>query len=413
MIKIYPSVLSGELTAPASKAHAQRLLFASSLATTPTVIANVPDCRDIDTTIKCLKTFGCKISRSDTEAVVEPFPKTAPLIRVDLDFDQSGTTARFALALAAAMGISVEATGSTELTKRQMLSLTSRMALRGVSFSSFSIPLSMKGRLEGGSYSFRGDEGSQYISALMLALPLLRDDSTIEIISDFADRAFVDISLDSFNRFGINIEATEKGFFIPGKQYYKSPGYVSTEYDRGLAAAWAAAGSLGCYQGGHINVLTGPDSGLQSYRNTGVIIPLLSADFEHSAISMAENADLTTLVAATAFIKGADVELWDVPQLRFKETDRLKNISTCINSAGGKASFTESSITAGRDPQSPISAEPIDCKGDPWVFMSFALCSSLLKEPLLIKDENCAAKIYGDFLKDFKKLGGRFEIINE
>ncbi|MBQ6088316.1 MAG: hypothetical protein IJK95_02015, partial [Firmicutes bacterium] len=137
---------------------------------------------------------------------IDPFPRNTPAKSAVFDFRDSSTTARLAIAVSSALGIRTSCTGSTNLQKRRMLSLTSRMAIRGVRFSNFSLPCTTDGRLEGGEYVVEGNEGSQNISALLIALPLLRDDSDIRLSSPLIDPAFVEITIDSLKKFDIVIE---------------------------------------------------------------------------------------------------------------------------------------------------------------------------------------------------------------
>lgn len=412
MIKIYPSVLSGSLNAPASKADAQRILFASALPNTPTTISNVPDCRDTRATAACLESFGCKVKWAPNgDVVVEPFPKSSPVPTAAFDFKDSATSARFSMALAAAFGIKASCRGSSNLTKRHMLPLTSRMALRGINMSGFSLPLEMQGRLEGGFYQFRGDEGSQFISALLMALPLLLTDSVIELSSPLVDGAFIDITIDTLKRFGIVIEKTEKGFKVPGRQLYVSPGALETESDWGLSAAWICGSALGRNQGAKLTVTGLAKETCQNYQDLQLLISLISQDFQDLTLDMSSWPDLMPLVAAAAALKGGRAVLSGAPQLKTKETNRLKVMAQCIRDLGGTAIATEDGIEV-QGPEGGIFDENtvLDCMGDPWIFFSFALSCAVLKQPVILKDESCATKICQGFLDDFARLGGKYEI---
>ena len=105
MIRIYPSHFSGTLKAPASHAHAQRLLFMSSIPAKPTLVRNVPDCEDADVTLDCLRALGCRLQQSGDDWLVTPFPKNVMGQIAEFDFGQSATTSRIAIALSAALGI--------------------------------------------------------------------------------------------------------------------------------------------------------------------------------------------------------------------------------------------------------------------------------------------------------------------
>ena len=413
MIRIFPSQLKGSIKAPASKAYAQRLMFAASLPPTGTLVKNIPDCRDCDTTIDVLREMGCRIeARGLSEYQIEPFPKTQPIKSAAPDFRDSATSARFALAIAGAYGMEMDAAAESFLSKRQMLPLTTRMAVRGCKFTGFSLPLKMTGRLESGEYAFRGDEGSQFLGAFMYALPLLAGDSHIELSSPLTDRSLVDINLDILRHFGIRIEEDENGFSIPGRQFFTSPGEAYAENDWSLASAWISAAALGKSTGSSIEVTGLPKDSPQLYRDIKPLLSLIAQDFKDISISTENCPSLTTLVAAAAFFKGAAARMDGVPQLKAKESNRLQLMTDIINGLGGHSSCSDSGIEAvgpegGDYPDETV----IDCKDDPWIFLSFALCAPLMKKPILLKDEHCINKIYRDFFKDFESLGGKWEAL--
>ena len=413
MLVVYPSKLNGTIKAPASKAHAQRLLFMSALADYATLVKNVPDCEDIDTTIDCLEKLGCRITKRNDGILIDPFPRNTPAKSAVFDFRDSSTTARLAIAVSAALGIRTSCTGSVNLQKRRMLSLTSRMAIRGVRFSNFSIPCSTDGRLEGGEYVFEGNEGSQNISALLIALPLLRDDSDIRFASPLVDSSFIQITVNSLRDFGIVIEETDYGYHIPGKQYYHTPKTVTAENDWGLASMWVTAGCASGRDDCCVTVTDLPLHSPQEYRNIHSIITLLHYDFEDLNIDASECPDLATLFAALAIVKGANVEIKGVPQLKYKETDRMKNMAEIARTLGQHSRILSDGIEIeGIGHPDYERGQVVDTKGDPWVFMSMVLASVTASIPYAIRDEHGADKTDRSFLKNFKLLGGQYEIRN-
>lgn len=413
MIRIYPSQFKGHIKAPASKAHAQRLLFASAMTTTATLIKNVPECDDIDTTLQCLLDFGCTVEKhGETEMKIFPFVKTNPVPMADFDFRQSGTTAHLALPLAAAMGIRADCRASGTLIKRPLIFLSSRMALRGVTFSSFNLPLTMSGMLQPGDYVFAGDEGSQYISGALMALPLLRGDSIVKLSSPLVDGTFIDVTLDTLEDFGIRIDVDEEGFHVPGKQFYKSPGKVVVENDWALGTMWACAGCLSGEDSDPVVVDGLPARTVQMYRSFKEIMSLLRYDVKYLNVDAGETPNLACLYAVIAAMKGSGMDISGVPQLKYKETDRLKTVSECIRTLGANAKATEDGIhIEERESFDYPEDVKLDCKGDPWIFMSMALAAGCLPKPILLDDEHCPEKVYRHFLRDYKALGGKFEIL--
>lgn len=418
MIKVYPSVLNGTLTAYPSAEHAMKLMFAASIPPTASTIKNVPDCRYIDISIDCLTALGCRIERTKQDdgrltLVINPFPKTNPVQEINFNFRDCAAAAHFITAICAAYGIKANCRAEGSLPRRQQISFTGRLALRGMVFSGFSYPLVMTGRLSGGDFEFRGDQGSQYISALLMALPVLREDSFIRITSPLKERVFIDITLDILKEFGIKIEERDEGFFVPGRQRYTSPGILECENDWGLASMWTTAAAACAPNGGHITVNGLPLHSHQKYRTASSIFPFLCQDFFEFNIDASEFPNLACIYAGFAVAKGVKLYVTGIPQLKESETNRLRSMGVCFEIYGVEFQSTDNEfwikgIEGGKYPDNMV----LDTQDDPWLFMGVVLSSVVAKQPFMIRDEREADTIYRDFLNDFKKLGGKYEIIN-
>ena len=412
MIRIYPSVFNGTLRAPAAAAHAQRLLFMAAVPALETKVHNVPDCEDVDHTIDCLKALGCGVRQKGSDCIIKPFPKNIPVQTAQFDFGQSSTASRIGIAMAAAFGIKADCKASGSNPHIRNFSLTSRMALRGVKFSAFTLPFSMQGRLEPGEFVLEGTEGSQFISALLMALPLLPDSSSIRLSSPLVDDSFVELTIRSLERFRIKIEKTDYGYFIPGRQYYKTPRNITAENDWGIASLWIAAGAA-CGEGkGKVVVTDLPAVSPQLYRNVSKELPLIAQDFAELDFDASDCPSLATFYAAMAAVKGAVVTISGVPQLRSKETDRLQVMHEICGKLGQKSNITEDGLAIlGSGTPNYEADTVIDCHQDPWVFMSMALAAAKFTKPLILNSEHCVDTIYRNFLKDYAALGGKFEIL--
>ena len=270
----------------------------------------------------------------------------------------------------------------------------------------------MSGKLQAGNFEFRGDEGAQYITPLMMILPLLNDDSFISVVKPYTERPAIDFTIDMLKSFGIRIEERENGFFIPGRQYYESPGELKVENDWALSALWTSAGASCAERGGRVEVTNLNPTSHQSYRSSNEVYPLIAQNFTDLNINAAEFPELSSYFAALAISKGATILISGVPQLKDKETNRLRSVGICFEQYGVKFEsdgdgFWVSGAAGGEYPENI----KIDTMGDPWVFMSVVLASAAFKVPITIANEYEADKIYKDFLPDFKKLGGQYEII--
>jgi 3-phosphoshikimate 1-carboxyvinyltransferase len=286
------------------------------------------------------------------------------------------------------------------------------MALRGVTLSSFNLPLSMSGMLQPGDYVFAGDEGSQYISGALMALPILRGDSIIRLSSPLVDGTFIDVTLDTLENFGIRIDVDEEGFHVPGRQFYKSPGKAVVENDWALSTMWACAGCLSPEGEDPVIVDGLPARTVQMYRSFEEVMSLLRCDVKYLNVDAGETPNLACLYAVIAAAKGSALDLSGVPQLRYKETDRLKTVCECIRALGAKASPTEDGIRIEECSDFNYPEDVVlDCKGDPWIFMSIAIAAGCLPKPVILSDEHCAEKVYRHFLRDYEALGGKYEIL--
>lgn len=419
MIKFYPSVLNGSLKAPASKSHGLRLLFAAAMASTPTRIDNLPMCDDLDTAIDCLRELGCKIDTKGGKnpgdkfsLKIEPFPKTQTLKTMEFNFRESATTARYISAICAVLGIPANCRAEGTLARRSQVMLTSRMALRGANFNSFSFPLHLDGRMIGGEYEIEGDESTQNICALLTTLPTAKNDSYIKLTSPVKDKTFIDLTLQILNLFKVRVEEREDGYFIPGQQYFKAPKRISCENDWGLATMWTTAGASCSLRGGSVSVNDLPGTSPQKYRTVQDLFPFISQNFKEISVDASEYPNLATVFAAIAIARGAIIHIDGVPQLKFKETNRLKSIGMCCEQYGVRYEDTDTGFTLyGRDDEDYPENMVVDTLGDPWVFMSMAIAALSFKKPIILQDEHGADKIYRDFLHDYELLGGKFEII--
>jgi len=416
MIRFYPSVFNGKIKAPACEAHAQRLIFAASMGIGPASIYNVPDCANIDASRECLEAFGSSFYTDEFDKgalVVEPFVKTNPVPTAFFNFGTSAATARFTLPIAAAMGIRSDCTASESfLNRRQMFTLTSRMSIRGVSFTNFSLPFTMEGRLSGGEYRFSGEDDPQYISALMMALPVLRDSSDIVLDSPLRDESTVTMTINELARFGILIEKTQDGYHIPGGQSYGSVRRLTVENDWALANMWVTAGVFSARQGGRVEIEgLSPDSP-QLYRNTAPVYALLSQDFSEINIDCSLFPNMATVFGTAAAFKGAVLRLSGFPQLRMKDSDRFKNMEQLVAGLGGSCVVHEDGIDVIGNPEADYSDALLDTMGDPWMFMSIAASAALLRYPVRVADEGGADKLYRRFLNDYSYLGGRYEVFD-
>ena len=394
-ITITPKRLSGSVKAVASKSYAHRILIAAALCDSPTKINIDTTSEDIEATKTCIKALGVKIEEGPGFITVIPKKKGNIIKSCVLDCNESGSTARFLLPVAAVLCESFSMTGKGRLPERPFTPLISQMTEKGVNISSDTLPLSSQGVMSGGTFKMPGDVSSQYISGLLFALGLCTCESKIILTSPLESAAYVDMTIDVLLKFGVKIKKTEFGFEIqPSK--FKSPGEITVEGDWSNAAFWVVLGKI-C-----------PDvkvTGLNydSIQGDKKILDVLCDDI----IDASQIPDLVPILCVNACIKNSKTVIKNAHRLRLKESDRLRAITNCLSSLGADIKeLPDGLIIKGKG---KLSGGICDGFNDHRIVMSAAIASALSENPVTIKGTEAVNKSYPTFFEDFKSLGGCFK----
>ena len=256
-VTIEPHPLSGTVPAVASKSVAHRLLILAALADGTTDIDCNTTSRDIDATARCLEALGARIARTRRGFRVRPIPRDAdgaPLAAsgATLDCGESGSTLRFMLPVAAALGRPCALDGHGRLTERPLSPLYEELASHGARLSQKGVlPLRVEGDLAGGTFDIPGDVSSQYVSGLLMAAPFLPGGVRVRVSEPFESRAYVTITTDALRTFGVDVRVTHEQaddasfeLFEVAPQAVRTPGTVAVEGDWSNSAFWLAAGAI-------------------------------------------------------------------------------------------------------------------------------------------------------------------------
>ena len=192
-IKINPKPLSGRVEAPPSKSVAHRLLICASLAKGESVIRNISSSKDMQATISCMIALGAQIELKDGAACIKGIER--PEESAELDCCESGSTLRFLIPVACALGARATFIGEGRLPNRPITPYLEALPLHGVSFEyDNTMPFTVSGQLTAGRYEIRGDISSQFITGLLLALPML-DGDLCEIFEAIYDHRLADVKI--------------------------------------------------------------------------------------------------------------------------------------------------------------------------------------------------------------------------
>jgi len=385
-----PGTLCGHVLPPPSKSDAHRALICAALAGDLSVVSGLdgPVSDDIRATRSCLSLLHADHS--------------------ELDCGESGTTLRLLIPVVAALGRPTRFVGHGRLPLRPLREFVDIFQGKGVTLTfpeTGSLPLDIAGRLQPGLFPVPGHVSSQYISGLLLALPLLDADSEIRLTSTLESAPYVAMTLRTMRHFGVLTEETETGYNIPGRQQYQ-PAPYPVERDFSQAAFWLTAD----FRRGELIVEgLSPDSRQGDQAIVGLLARFNSekGPFE---IDVSQIPDLVPILAVAATQVDATTRIVNAARLRLKESDRLETTAAALTAIGADIRQTpdglviEGGIRNRFGPDLPGGF--VDSAGDHRIAMALAIAALRTRAGVTIRGAECVRKSYPDFFHEMKRLGG-------
>ena len=390
-ITISPRRLRGDLTVIPSKSQAHRLLICAAFSDKPTLLQCAETNRDIEATADCLTALGAKIIRTDSGYTV--FPVKAVPEQAELHCRESGSTLRFLLPVAGALGVDALFTMEGRLPQRPLSPLWEEMDRMGCTLTRpTSDTIRCTGKLRPGAYRIDGGISSQYITGLLLALSLLGSGSQLEITGKAESRPYIEMTKAAISLFGGDPDH-------PGEKRFHSPGAVSVEGDWSNGAFFLAANGLGSCLNLHG---LDPDSP-QGDRAVLGILPLLHSGAPR--VSAADIPDLVPILSVAAASNHGAV-FTDIRRLRMKESDRVASVMAMLKSLGGRAEADDNTLTVF---PSGFTGGVVDSFNDHRIAMSAAIAATVCTGPVTVLGAECVSKSYPGFWEEYRRLGGNYE----
>ncbi|MDO5040507.1 MAG: 3-phosphoshikimate 1-carboxyvinyltransferase [Peptoniphilus sp.] len=415
IVEITPKKLRGEMEILSSKSDGHRLLICAALSDKKTEVLINNSSEDIEATMGCLRALGAEFQRIPGGYEVTPvrdIPDYAEINPVE-----SGSTLRFMLPVATALVEKIRFTGRGRLPKRPIKDLQDEMKKKGVKFSQDFLPFCTEGKLKGGNFKFRGNISSQYISGILLAAPLLGGRVTVEIEGELESRAYVNMTVDSMRKFGVEVRA-ENNSYIVDSEGYKSPGGVSAEGDFSNGAFFLAAGALGGpvkVSGLSENTLQGDAKIVDILKERGAVLEkddaLIFSKGEERALNvdLSQIPDLLPVLAVVASFSEGKSVFYNGKRLKLKESDRLETTAKMIEDLGGRAQVTEDGLIV---EGGGLRGGRTSSFGDHRIAMAAAIASCRAEEKIIIEGAEAVNKSYPDFFGDLEKIGGEINVIH-
>lgn len=421
-VKIQPGRLAGTVNVPSSKSMGHREIICAALAQGISVIDNISMSDDIAATLRCLNALGVKseltASKFKGRSAVKIYGTGGVKATGAIcDCGESGSTLRFLLPLGALCGAPVTFSGAGRLGERPLKPYYDIFDLQGIKYRpAQGLPVTVEGRLRSGEFKLPGNVSSQFVSGLLVALPLLEGNSEIIITTPLESQSYIDLTLSALAKYGIKVSNNNyQRFIVPGGQKYQS-GNADVEGDWSQAAFWLVAGCLNgdiicggaeaaSLQGDRVvkDILTAmggnitmTDGGLQAVTST----------LHGTIIDAADCPDIIPVLTVAAAVAEGTTNIINAGRLRIKECDRLHAIAAELNKLGADVTEQAESLIVKGKPQGLLGGS-VSAWNDHRIAMSMAVASLVCRGPVIIGGSESVKKSYPTFWQDFRMLGGR------
>ena len=393
-ITIQPRPLQGQVQIIPSKSQAHRLLICAAFADSGTSLVCPQASKDIAATVACLEALGAKITRTDWGYQITPI--TAVPTTAVLPCGESGSTLRFLLPIAGALGVDAIFQTEGRLSQRPLSPLWEEMERMGCRLEWLdSSKLRCCGKLHSGEYRIDGSVSSQFITGLLFAASLMEGKSRIVILGNLESKDYVEMTRQAMAMFQIHTD----DLCVNGGQNYHSPSKITVEGDWSNGAFWLAAKALGS------SVEIG---GLDEHSAQGdrAVVPILQQlEADHPQISAVDIPDLVPILAVFAAANHG-ATFTGIRRLRLKESDRVDSTLNMIRKLGGNAEATQDRLTVY---PGVFRGGIVDACNDHRIAMAAAIAATICTEPVTILGAEAVGKSYPGFWEEYQHLGGFYD----
>lgn len=404
---------NGTITPPSSKSYAQRAIALALLAEGRTTLRNIELCKDTRSAISCIEALGAKVSYLDESTIAIDgglHPVTDTLM-----VGESGLATRLFTPIASLNSTPICIKGEGTLLHRPMMMMIEPLRRLGVEVRDGGghLPIEVKGPIHGGNIEVDGSFSSQFITGLLLALPLAKEDTTLHVRSAVST-PYIDMTIDTAKRFGVEImhhEGDYSEFYIEGGQKY-APADLAIEGDWSGASTMLVAGAIS----GRVTVKN--LSTLSKQADTAICRALERAGagiiIEGDSITVTKrrlrsftfdatnSPDLFPALAALAAAAHGQSTIIGTQRLLHKESDRAETIRQEYEKLGIEVDISEENVMKIRGGE--IHPATVFSHNDHRIAMSLAVSALRCKGDVTIENAECVEKSYPTFFEDLESI---------
>lgn len=415
----------GSIALPGSKSISNRTLLLAALAHGETVIHDLLIADDVERMLDALKLLGVQWRQEGDRYRIAGVGGVFPNKNVDLFLGNAGTAFRPLTAVLALCNGHYRLSGLARMHERPIGDLVDALRQIGADIrygqNEGFPPLEILPATKSANdvVRVRGDVSSQFLTGLLLALPLIGRSVTIEVIGELISKPYVEITLNLMARYGIEVRRDgSHAFTLPEKAEYRSPSEIHVEGDASSASYFLAAGAIG---GGPVRVdgvgrasIQGDVKFAQALEQLGARINMSDNWIEALApvdgklrpfdLDLNHIPDAAMTLAIVALFTGGPCRLRNIASWRVKETDRIAAMATELRKLGAVVAEGADHLRVTPPPNSRLTPHAeIDTYDDHRMAMCFSL-ASLAGVPIRINEPNCVAKTFPDYFQRFAAI---------
>ena len=415
--KVQRSKLNGKITCPSNKSYTHRAIFLAALSDGKSIVKKILHSNDTIATISACRGFGVEVEEVENNVTIKN--KIDETVQSSIiNAENSGTTIRIAIAIAALSGGNTTLTGDDSLKKRPMQPILDALETMGVKTESDEgkPPIHINGKIQGREISVNGDISSQFISALLIIAPRLPEGLIINVEGKLVSKPYVDLTIAIMKKFGVEVKIEEeyKRYFVSHQIYKPTTFSIPSDFSN-LALLLAANVLLGdgldieislgdMPQGDEAIVDILEKLGVNVTLEDDIITTESPISLKGGKFDLSDTPDLLPAIAILALKSEKPIEMFNVKHARYKETDRIAIISRELKKIGLNVEEKDDGMILKKS--SELIPAELNSENDHRLFMAFSIAGMFVGE-CTVSDPDAVKVSYPEFISDLVNVGAK------
>jgi len=415
--KIEKSELSGKISCPSNKSYTHRAIFLAALSDGKSIVKKILRSNDTIATINACRGFGVEVEELENNVTIKNTIGETVQNSI-INAENSGTTIRIAIAIAALSGGNTTLTGDDSLRKRPMQPILDALETMEVETESDDgkPPIRINGKIKGNEINISGNISSQFISALLIIAPRLPNGLIISVKGELVSKPYVDLTIAIMKKFGVEVKIEEEyKRYVVSHQIYKSTTFSIPSDFSNLALLLAANVLLG--DGLNIEISLddmpqGDEAIVDILERLGVNVTLEDdiittkspVSLNGGKFDLSNTPDLLPAIAILALKSEKPIEIFNVKHARYKETDRIAIMSRELKKIGLDVEERDDGMILKKS--SEFHPAELNSENDHRLFMAFSIVGMFVGE-CTVSDPDAVKISYPEFISDLVNAGAK------